>query len=237
VAADDEDILQFNGSTWSLFFDGSDVGAAGSDVSAFSILDSDSILISFSTAGTLGGIAMTPQDVLRFDATSLGSTTAGTFSMYFDGSDVGLGAAAGYIDSLERLSDGRLLLSLTNPFFTGGFAAGDADLVAFTPSSLGNNTSGTWGMYFDGSDVGLSDRTGEDIDALDVAANGHIYLSTMGDFAVTGVAGSDEDVFVCVPTSLGANTACNFSSTLYFDGSTWGVTANDIDGFQLPTGP
>ena len=92
-------------------------------------------------------------------------------------------------------------------------------------------------MYFDGSDVGLLDRTGEDIDALDVAANGNIYLSTMGDFAVTGVSGFDEDIFVCVPTSLGANTACTFSSTLYFDGSTWALSANDIDGFQLPTAP
>jgi hypothetical protein len=56
----------------------------------------------------------------------------------------------------------------------------------------------------------------------------------MGDFAVSGVSGFDEDVFVCVPTSLGTTTACTFSSTLYFDGSTWGLSANDIDGFQLP---
>jgi hypothetical protein len=238
VAADDEDILRVDGSTWSLFFDGSDVGTSAVDLSAFSFLDSDSILMSFSTAVTLNGITVAPQDVVRFDATSLGNTTAGTFSMYFDGSDVGLTAAAGYIDSLDRLSDGRLLISMSNSFSTGTLSANDSDIARFTPATLGNSTSGTWALYFDGSDVGLSARTGEDIDALDVASNGTIYLSTMGDFAVSGVSGFDEDVFVCVPTSLGTTTACTFSSTLYFDGSTWGLPANDVDAFQLPqTGP
>jgi hypothetical protein len=234
VAAADEDILQFDGSTWGLFFDGSDVGTSAVDLSAFSILDSDSLLMSFSTAVTLNGIAVAPQDVVRFDATSLGNTTAGTFSMYFDGSDVGLTAAAGYIDSLDRLSDGRLLISMSNSFSTGTLSANDSDIARFTPTTLGNSTSGTWALYFDGSDVGLSARTGEDIDALDVASNGTIYLSTMGDFAVSGVSGFDEDVFVCVPTSLGTTTACTFSSTLYFDGSTWGLSVNDVDAFQLP---
>ena len=73
-----------------------------------------------------------------------------------------------------------------------------------------------------------------------MAANGDIYLSTIGVFSVTGVSGDDEDVFVCTPTSPpGATvTACTYSSVLYFDGSTWGQTSNDIDGFNLlNTGP
>ena len=42
VAFGDEDILQFNGTTWSLFFDGSDVGLpAAADVFAFHQLDAD----------------------------------------------------------------------------------------------------------------------------------------------------------------------------------------------------
>lgn len=145
----------------------------------------------------------------------------------------GLTVTAGYLDSVDQLSDGRLLISTTNPVSMSGFAANDTDIAAFTPTSLGNTTAGSFAIYFDGSDAGLSARTGEDIDALDVTSNGNIYLSTAGDFAVTGVAGSDEDVFLCVPTSLGSTTACNFSSALYFDGSTWGLSANDIDGFQL----
>ena len=79
----------------------------------------------------------------------------------------------------------------------------DEDILAFTPTTLGANTSGTWAMYFDGSDVGLAETNNEDIDALDVAANGDIYLSTIGVFSVTGVSGDDEDVFVCAPDFTG----------------------------------
>ena len=60
---------------------------------------------------TVNGCAATPQDVLRFDATSLGANTAGMFSMYLDGSDVGLDASADSIDALGLLPDGRLSIS------------------------------------------------------------------------------------------------------------------------------
>jgi len=239
VASADEDILKFDGTNWSLFFDGSDVGVASPDLFAFSLLDSDSILMSFSSAVTVNGISATPQDVLRFDATSLGSTTAGTFSMYFDGSDVGFDTTSENIDSLSLLSDGRLLISTTgNPSVPGLTTGKDEDVLAFTQTSVGDVTSGSWSMYFDGSDVGLADSSNEDVDALDVTSNGNIYLSTLGDFAVGGLSGADEDVFVCVPTSIGDVTACNYSSALYFDGSTWGLAANDVDAFNfLATGP
>src|SRR6185436_9925234 len=68
--------------------------------------------------------------------------------------------------------------------------------------------------------------------------NGKVYLSTLDAFSVNGVAGADEDVFICEPISLGDVTACNYSSALYFDGSTWGLSANDIDAFNfLSLGP
>src|SRR5215213_4188263 len=114
VAAADEDILKFDGSNWSLFFDGSDVGVGSPDLFAFSIVDADTLLLSFNSAVTVNGIAATPQDILRFDATSLGSTTSGTWSMYFDGSDAGLeDATTEKIDSLSLLPGGRLLISTT----------------------------------------------------------------------------------------------------------------------------
>ncbi len=239
VASADEDILRFDGTNWSLFFDGSDVGVGSPDLFAFSIVDADTILMSFSANITVNGISATPQDVLRFDATSLGSATIGTFSMYFDGSDVGFDTTAENIDSLSLLPDGRLLISTTgNPSVPGLTTGKDEDVLAFTQTSFGDVTSGTWAMYFDGSDVGLADSSNEDVDALDVTSNGNIYLSTLGDFAVNGLSGFDEDVFVCTPTSIGDVTACNYSPTLYFDGSTWGLSANDVDAFNfLATGP
>ncbi|MGE5462779.1 MAG: hypothetical protein ACM3PS_05460, partial [Syntrophothermus sp.] len=199
----------------------------------------DSILMSFSSSVTVNGIAATSQDILRFDATSLGSNTAGTFSMYLDGSDVGLDSTADSIDALSLLADGRILLSTTgNPSVPGLSGVNDEDLLAFTPTTLGDVTSGSWKQYFDGSDVGLADSSNEDIDAADVLSDGSIYLSTLGDFSVNGVAGADEDVFVCMPTSIGSVTACSYSSALYFDGSTWGLGTNDVDAFNfLSLGP
>jgi hypothetical protein len=234
VASADEDILRFNGSTWSLFFDGSDVGLAGTDLIAFDLIDSDSILMSFSTAVTVGGISVAPQDIVRFDATSLGNTTAGTFQMYFDGSDVELTAAAENLDSVSLLPDGRLLVSTTGNPTVAGVTRADEDVLAFTPTSLGSVTAGSWAMYFDGSDVGLSNSADEDVDALDVTGNGRIYLSTVGNFAVSGVSGADEDVFTCVPTSTGETTACSYLTVLYFDGSVWGLASNDVDAFHYP---
>ena len=175
VSSADEDILFFDGTNWSLFFDGSDVGVGSPDLFAFSILDADTILMSFGTNVTVNGITATPQDVLRFDATSLGSTTAGTFSMYFDGSDVGLSTTAEKIDSLSLLPDGRLLISTTGDPSVPGVAGQDEDVLAFTPTSLGDVTSGTWSLYFDGSDVGLANTSGEDIDALDVVEGTCIF--------------------------------------------------------------
>jgi hypothetical protein len=119
-----------------------------------------------------------------------------------------------------------------------GVSGKDEDVLVFTPATMdayGNILSGTWGMYFDGSDVGLADSSNEDVDALDVASNGDIYLSTLGDFTVNGVAGADEDVFVCVPASIGDTTSCNYLPTLYFDGSAWGLAGNDVDAINLPT--
>lgn len=236
VSFADEDVLKFDGTTWSLFFDGSDVGVGGSDLFAFSIVDSDTVLMSFTTALTLNGLSVTPQDVVQFDATALGSITAGTFSMYLDGSDVGLDTAAESIDSVdivELLSDKRVLISTTGSSSVPGVSGADEDILAFTPTSLGNLTSGTWSIFFDGSDVGLATSSSEDVDALDVDANGLIYLSTLGDFSVTGISGFDEDVFICTSTSLGSVTACTYSPTLYFDGSTWSQDANDVDAFEV----
>jgi hypothetical protein len=158
--------------------------------------------------------------------------------MYLNGIDVGLDAPAESIDSVGLLPDGRVLISTTGNVTVPGVASVDEDVLAFTPSSLGIVTSGIWSLYFDGSDVGLADTSSEDVDALDVDFNGLIYLSTMGDFSVTGVAGADEDVFICAPISVGSVTTCNYKPALYFDGSLWGLSANDVDAFNfLTVGP
>jgi len=113
--------------------------------------------------------------------------------------------------------------------------AGAEDLLVFAPVSLGAATSGAYGMYFDGSDVGIS-TSNENVDAAAVDSTGRIYLSTTGNFNATGVSGADEDVFVFTPKTLGASTIGTFSSTLHFDGSAFGLGGNDIAAIDLPLG-
>ena len=80
--------------------------------------------------------------------------------------------------------------------------------------------------WFDGSDVGLSTSSSEDLDAISLAPDGSmVSLSTLGSFAVTGLSGNDEDLFDFEPTSLGGSTAGSFS--IYFNGLENGLEAND----------
>jgi hypothetical protein len=235
VAADNEDVLFFNGTTFSLAFDGTDVGLTTFRIDAFSFLDADSLLLSFDAAGPVAGAGtVDDSDVVRFDATSLGPNTAGTFSMYFQGADVGLTASGEDVDAFELLPNGHILISTVNAAGVTGVTGADEDLLEFTPTSLGTVTAGTFAMYFDGSDVGLSTTAGEDIDAAAVDAAGKIYLSTVDLFAVTGASGEDDDVLVFTPTTLGSVTTGTFSPTLYFDGSVHGLTANDVFAIDLP---
>ncbi len=231
----DEDIAYFDGSNWSLFFDGSDVGVSSADLDAFDRIGPDTFLMSFNSTITLADAGIIePTDVVLFQATSVGANTAGTFSLYFDGSDVGLETSGERIDALMRLPDGQLLVSFKGNYSMTGVSGNDEDLVIFAPVSLGSNTSGTWSLYFDGSDVGLDTSSDEDINGVNRANNGDIYLTTLGAFAVAGVSGGGEDIFVCSPISVGDVTSCTFAPTLFFDGSTLGLTGQSIDAFDLP---
>ena len=234
LAFADEDILSYDGSAFALHVDGSDVGLGGPavDVDAVERLPDGGILLSFASALTLGALgSVDDSDVVRFDATSLGATTSGSFSWYLDGSDVGLTSSSENVDALDVLPDGRVLISANGTASVTGVSGNDEDLLVLAPSQLGATTAGTWAMYFDGSDVGLT-ATGEDVDALDAGADGRLYLSTSGDLSVgtPAVTGGDEDVVVCIPVALGPTTACTWEPTHAFSGMSAGLAAsNDVD--------
>jgi uncharacterized protein YjiK len=235
VTAANEDVLLWDGTGFSVAFDGSDVGIGSLQIDAFGWLDADTLLLSFDADKAVPGIPgiVDDSDIVRFDATSLGANTAGSFSLYFDGSDVGLTAKGHDVDTVELLSDGRILLSTTASVTVGGVTARDEDLLAFTPSSLGDNTAGSFSLYFDGSDVGLGE-TGQDVDGVAVDASGRIYLSARAAFAVPGVSGQPADVFVFTPASLGRTTSGTYSPTPYFDGSAYGLDTNNVSALDLP---
>ena len=233
LAIENEDIVFFDGEDFSLFFDGSDVLPTRVEISAFDVTSDTTILMSFAKDVTLDGLGFVDDaDIVEFTATSLGAgTTSGTFTRYLDGSDVGLNSASEDIDALTRLADGSLLLSTTgNAALPGGVFAQDEDLLRFEPTSLGENTSGTASLYFDGGDVDLRNN-GEDLNAIAVRQD-ELFFSTTGNLSVPGLSGRDEDIASFTPTSLGATTAGSFGEELFLDGNTVGFTGN-VTGFDF----
>lgn len=230
VIFDDEDVLQFErgNNSWSMLLDMSDVGVT-SDIDGLSKLNDGTFLLSFDTSTSIVGVGtVTDADIVRFTPTSTGNTTAGTFEMYFDGSDVGLTTTSEDIDVVTFAPNGNLVVSTIGNFSVTGASGNDEDLIEFTPVTTGTNTSGTWSLYFDGSAVGLGDSNSEDVNAAWIeASTGNIYLSTVGAFSVNGLSGDGSDIFVCTPGSLDANMTCSYSS--YWDGSLYGFGGEVTD--------
>ncbi|MCB8944256.1 MAG: proprotein convertase P-domain-containing protein [Ardenticatenaceae bacterium] len=225
LAFADEDIVAYNigNGSWSMFWDGSAYGITA-DLNAFDIQNDGTILMSFDAAVSVSGLGtVDDSDIVRF------TPATGTFAWYFDGSDVGLTTTAEDIDAIGFAPDGRLLLSTTgNPSVTG-VSGTDEDLLAFSPSSLGSTTAGTWSLYFDGSDVGLNTSSSEDITGVWVDGS-TLYLTALGAFSVTGVSGDGADIFTCTG-SFGSTTSCAFA--MYWDGSVNGFAGEITDGLDI----
>jgi hypothetical protein len=234
--------------TYGLYLDGSDIGLtlASEDIDAFALLPDRSIVLStlgsfsvrttYRTAGRGSGSTLTGsgEDLLRFRPISLGDNTTGTWSMYFDGSDVGLGGSNENIDAVAVLRDGRILISTVGAVSVPGASGEDEDLLAFRPRRLGTNTAGQWAVYFDGSDLGLASSSEEDIDALFVreasGSNPTVSVSTRGNFGVSGLAGADEDAFSIRLTRTGSTTRGTPVRRLALDGDLYGLGRYDLDG-------
>lgn len=232
VSFADEDILIYDMGTgsWTMFFDGSDVGLGSTDVTAFDLLEDGSLLLSFDSATfSVPGLGtVEDRDIIQFIPTSTGNTTAGAFAWFFDGSDVGLTTSNEDIDAVEYTADGKVIISTIGSFSVTGASGNDEDLTIFTPTALGATTSGTWTLYLDGSDVGLNNSSSEDVNGAWIdAATGNIYLTTVGAFSVTGVSGDGADIFICDPGTLGVTTTCTFSP--YWDGSANGFAGEVLD--------
>jgi hypothetical protein len=219
------DLVSYDEGTgqWTLQFDGSDVGL-NLKIDGVAVLASGDILMSFKNSGTVGSFDVDDSDIVRFTPTSLGETTAGTFSLYFDASDVGLSANTEDVDALTLAADGRLILSVSGTFTTSdGLEGHDEDLLLFT-GTLGSETSGTFEILFDGSDVDLNQSSAKDIEAVTLTKAGDLLFSSDGDFSLADFNATDEDVLKFVGT-FGPPTSGTFSTRL--DLSALGIDASE----------
>lgn len=231
IAVRPQDILahDLTNDTWSMYFDGSDVGV-DRPLAAFTHLGDDSLLLVFSGTENLPGLnGITSSDIVRFVPSSLGDTTAGTFEWYLDGSDVGLSATE-KIDALAWLGATYLAVSFTGnaDFPQGGgvqLKARDEDLVFFEITTRGANSAGIWYyLQLEGSTVpglAVEDVAGAHYEELEFA----YYLSVLNGFNVAGANGNGKDIFRL--TNL-----ANPVATRFWRGPEHGFNLN-ISAFEL----
>jgi len=239
---ENEDIVAYNLVTgdWALVFDGSDVGLAGFAIDGLARLPNGDLLLSFAGPGSLPGLLGGPDadgtvddsDIVRFTPVSTGDTTDGSFTFFFDGSDVGLTSEAEDIDAIAVSAEGTLLISTTGSVSAAGADGLGADLLLFRPVNLGAVTAGSFSLFFDGSDVGLENNSREGIDAAAWGRDGTLLFSTIGPVSVAGLNAENEDILQFKPTRLGASTAGTHS--LFLDLSALGINpGGDVGAIEF----
>jgi hypothetical protein len=194
-------------------------------------MDDGSLLLSLAQPQTLDGVGqVNPQDIVRFVPTSLGGATSGYFEWYLRGSDAGLTTNDENIDAISWTADHRLVVSTS-----GAFSVHDSNGVEFTGRDedliASDRWLGAWQMYFDGSDVRLTDRE-ENVRSVWIEpASGRLYLTVKGAFEIGEVEGGAADVIVCTPLSLGAKTRC--AVDVFWRGAEHGLAGQGIDGLEF----
>ena len=147
---DDSDVVAYDGSDFTLFFDGSANGLTtnAEDVDAIAFDETGQLLLS-----TLGGSALaaglkgSDEDLLRFDA--------GVWTLRFDGSH-NAGLAAEDVVGAAVAANGDIYLSLLDGFNVGGISGNAADVFICTPGSLGAlNTTCDYSLFWDATSYGL----------------------------------------------------------------------------------
>jgi hypothetical protein len=245
----DEDIVVFmpddetgTSGTWTMFFDGSDVGIGNADLNSFELIeDGTAILMTLDKPIIIPGLGrVDDSDILKFNMTVSGDSTAGSFELCFDGSLFDLTTSGEKIDALAFDENGRLLISTAGTERVNGKAlkAFDEDLLAFSAAPFEcNPASGSWEIYVDGSDLKLSAGS-EDVNGAWVdlsVAEKNIYLSTIGGFRavsnVNAVNGDGDDILGFTPFTFGEKTTTGFLFAA-FDGDTVGQK-KAIDGIFI----
>jgi len=199
----DEDIVIYHAGKFSWLLHGSDIGLGndgnGEDIDAMHMLSPNSLLISTQGAAKVPGVAgAKAQDILRCDGT-FGPTSSCTWSMYFDGSKVGLSSSSENINAFY-VFNGNPNFSTRGPFSVEGGSGNEFDVTKCVKSSNSDPIEcASFANVFDGNQFGISD----DIDGAHFAAN----------------AFADPDPAKFRVAVLGSSTASGSGATSY--GNSW----------------
>ncbi len=219
---------------WDLLFDASDLELPVS-IAAHAILENDLMLLVFDEGySPPSAEAIAAQDVAFFTAFSLGETTEGRVGIGdygLDGSDVGLDEQSEAIDAVAVDGEQRLIVSTIGPCAVPGVpSCGKEDLILFNPSQLGEESSGTWEMFFDGSDVGLmnSNLRAAWVDR----STGDVYFTVEPATAVGELQINPDDVLRCRGGKRGNDTSC-VELSIHWTAGDHGLNNTAVDALNL----
>lgn len=184
------------------------------------------IYVSFQSLGTIGGVAYKPGDILRYDP------LFDSWQMHFQAADVGL---RGNLTAFDMGSWGRIYLSVAAiQALPGVGRVTPQDVLAFDPVSTGADTAGSFQLWMDGSDMGLT-TVSETIDALAYEDYQVLSISTKGGGKIPGdyapLIFQKNDVTQLYLNMTGPDTAG--SSLFYSDGAALGLGAANIIGLDM----
>jgi hypothetical protein len=159
------DVVRWNGSTYALYFQGSDHAIpAGAQIDAIGFVEGD-LLLSFDVTVTLGDVTADDEDLVQ-----LASTSPDDWVLYFDGSAEGVPAGAD-LDGADLIdASGHLALSFDISGTAGGVDFDDEDVLEFAPSTH------TWTKRYDGSSA-HPELAAADVDAVFVPEPGAAALA------------------------------------------------------------
>ena len=174
---DDSDIVHFipfslgenTTGNFEWYFRGADVGLSknGEDIDAIDLTKDGQLILSTVGSFSVPGVSGYDEDLLVFTPTSLGYLTNGSWSLYFDGSDVGLGDSSSedvnavWIDTAIN----RIYLTTLGSFNVANMSGDGSDIFICIPNSLGSTSSCSFTSYWTGSS---NDFSGLVIDGLDI---------------------------------------------------------------------
>lgn len=169
----DSDILRFNraSGTYEWYFDGSDVGLASSseDVDVITFLPDGRLVVSTTGSYSVTGLSGGDEDLIAFTG-SLGATTTGSFSMHFDGSDVGAdlnNSSSEDVDGAWIDNNGNIYLSTRGAFSVTNVSGNALDVFICAPVSTGPTTACNYSPFWNANIAGLA--ASHMIDGIDVA--------------------------------------------------------------------
>ena len=212
--ANPEDIVRFiptqlgelTDGVFEQYFDGSDVGltTSGENIDALSVLDNGDLVISTNGTANTGDVFALDQDVIRFTPTQLGAVTAGTWSLYYDGSLLDLSDNAENISAISSDAGGLFISTLGN--FTVGDFSGSRDDVFICSAVFPAPTGCEFHPFWIAADFAISSFG---VDAL--------VVDGASEFVPNQPPQVQDDAYVV-----------SFESSLNVDSLT-GVLANDVD--------